>query len=211
MQHAGERDGALELDHHRQVGFGGRDGHHVAAAHLAFGFEAARAEEERLKQEADDETAGFKKKGGKTPKKPTKREQKRLDEERKAKEAEAEAQAARQAEEEAAEAARRAEEEAAEANAVAAAEAENAHHAQENADAALALSRHTLCIERRDPLFANSGSRHTLRVPSAAPPHTDLRALDAAARFHTHLYRRHPARPFAGRLRMEVFRPDPAS
>ena len=40
---------------------------------------------------------------------------------------------------------------------------------------------------------------------------TDLRALESAARFHLHLYRKNPERPMLGLVTMELYRLDPAT
>ncbi|KAI0368345.1 hypothetical protein BV20DRAFT_470720 [Pilatotrama ljubarskyi] len=78
-----------------------------------------------------------------------------------------------------------------------------------DADLTLCLRSRGLTAERHDPLISETCSV-TLSIPSAGT-RTDMRAVEAAARFHMHLYRTNPSRPFAHALKMELFRLDPAT
>ncbi|KAI0744208.1 hypothetical protein C8Q80DRAFT_1220872 [Daedaleopsis nitida] len=71
------------------------------------------------------------------------------------------------------------------------------------ADVSVKTSSRELRLERADPgpLMAANG-RKTLRIPSA-DTRTDLKTIETAARFHMHLHRKHPARPFSGKVSMD--------
>ncbi|KAH9942462.1 uncharacterized protein BXZ73DRAFT_74716 [Epithele typhae] len=78
-----------------------------------------------------------------------------------------------------------------------------------DADASVSLGCHELTVQRRDALVSTH-CRGTLHLPSAGT-RSDLKTVEAAARFHMHLYRRHPARPFKDAVGMELYRLDPAT
>ncbi|KAI0705091.1 hypothetical protein C8T65DRAFT_653192 [Cerioporus squamosus] len=78
-----------------------------------------------------------------------------------------------------------------------------------SADLSVKLKSKELVVERRDALIS-ANCQNTLHIPSAET-RTDLKTIEAAARFNMHLYRKQPSRPFAGKVSMELFRLDPSS
>ncbi|RDX47960.1 hypothetical protein OH76DRAFT_1405507 [Lentinus brumalis] len=78
-----------------------------------------------------------------------------------------------------------------------------------SADLSVKVKSKELLVERRDALIP-ANCQSILHIPSAET-RTDLKAIEAAARFNMHLYRKQPSRPFAGKVSMELFRLDPSS
>ncbi|OSD07087.1 hypothetical protein PYCCODRAFT_1431266 [Trametes coccinea BRFM310] len=79
--------------------------------------------------------------------------------------------------------------------------------AAENADLTVRVRRSQgLSLERRDPLLA--GNCATEVFVTANGTHAELRIVEAAARFHMHLYRNNPSRPLADLVSMELVRLD---
>ena len=78
-----------------------------------------------------------------------------------------------------------------------------------SADLSVKLRSKALVVERRDGLISANCQR-TLHIQSG-DTRTDVKTIEAAARFNMHLYRKQPSRPFAGKVSMELFRLDPSS
>ncbi|CAL1706496.1 unnamed protein product [Somion occarium] len=76
-------------------------------------------------------------------------------------------------------------------------------------DVSVKLRRREIVLERHDGLIA-ANCRRIIHL-SSEQTNTDLRVLDAAARFHLHLHRRNPQRPLLGMVTMELYRLDPSS
>ncbi|KAI0766506.1 hypothetical protein BC629DRAFT_890682 [Irpex lacteus] len=76
-----------------------------------------------------------------------------------------------------------------------------------HADMSLTLKRNQLLVERHDQLLA-ANSRRIIHLPSTES-RSDLKVIDAAARFHLHLHRKNPSRPLLGLVTMELYRLDP--
>ncbi|TFK89096.1 hypothetical protein K466DRAFT_519659 [Polyporus arcularius HHB13444] len=66
-----------------------------------------------------------------------------------------------------------------------------------SADLSVKVKSKELLVERRDALIP-ANCQSILHIPSAET-RTDLKAIEAAARFNMHLYRKQPSRPFAGK------------
>ncbi|KAI0690530.1 hypothetical protein BC835DRAFT_175812 [Cytidiella melzeri] len=74
------------------------------------------------------------------------------------------------------------------------------------ADMSLTLRRNQLLVERHDALLA-ANSRRIIHLPSTES-RSDLKVIDAAARFHLCLHRKNPSRPLLGLVTMELYRLD---
>ncbi|KAH9892774.1 hypothetical protein C8Q73DRAFT_72426 [Cubamyces lactineus] len=77
------------------------------------------------------------------------------------------------------------------------------------ADLAVSLQSNGLTLERHDPLIVGTCAKE-VHVPSAQT-RTDLRIVEAAARFHMHLHRTNPAQPLANLVSMELYRLHPST
>lgn len=78
-----------------------------------------------------------------------------------------------------------------------------------HADVSVTLRKREMVVERHDSLVA-ANCRRIIHLPSSDSG-ADLRAVEAAARFHLHLHRKNPARPMLGLVTMELYQLDPAT
>ncbi|CDO69207.1 hypothetical protein BN946_scf185042.g109 [Trametes cinnabarina] len=79
----------------------------------------------------------------------------------------------------------------------------------ETADLTVRVRSQGLLLERRDPLIAgNCASEVSV---TAIGTHAELRIVEAAARFHMHLYRDNPSKPLADLVSMELVRLNPCT
>ena len=78
-----------------------------------------------------------------------------------------------------------------------------------HADVSVSLRKREMIVERHDSMIAGN-CRRIIHLPSTDSG-ADLRAIEAAARFHLHLHRKNPERPMLGLVTMELYRLDPAS
>jgi hypothetical protein len=74
-------------------------------------------------------------------------------------------------------------------------------------DVSITLRKREMVVERHDSLVA-ANCRRIIHLPSSDSG-ADLRAVEAAARFHLHLHRKNPERPMLGLVTMELYRLDP--
>ena len=72
------------------------------------------------------------------------------------------------------------------------------------ADLSIKLRRRDILMDRNDPLIT-SNARRVIEL-SSTQTSSDLRVIEAAARFHIHLYRRNPERPLFNNVSMDLFR-----
>lgn len=79
----------------------------------------------------------------------------------------------------------------------------NAKHA----DMSVSLKKDEVIVERHDSTIA-ANCRRIIHLPSTET-RSDLKVVDAAARFHLHLHRKNPSRPLLGLVTMELYRLDP--
>lgn len=77
------------------------------------------------------------------------------------------------------------------------------------ADMSVTLKRREVVVERHDSMIA-ANCRRIIRLPSTES-RSDLKLVDAAARFHLHLHRKNPSRPLLGLVTMELYRLDPTT
>ncbi|KAI0339805.1 hypothetical protein BDW22DRAFT_1360822 [Trametopsis cervina] len=75
-----------------------------------------------------------------------------------------------------------------------------------HADMSLTLKKNELLVERYDAMLA-ANSRRIIHLPSTES-RSDVKVVDAAARFHLHLHRKNPSRPLLGLVTMELYRLD---
>lgn len=74
------------------------------------------------------------------------------------------------------------------------------------ADMSITMKRREAVVERHDSMIAGN-SRRIIHLPSTES-RSDLKLVDAAARFHLHLHRKNPSKPLRNLVTMELYRLD---